>query len=100
VVSARNRKVSLADLAVLIHAVGTAANDENIGHLDCNRTLDELLRALSPFVWVSEEALESALFCANLQAEKGSFVDFRGNTFDQLVNRIGRFNKTHNYFTE
>lgn len=98
--SARNRKVALADLAVLINAVGQAARDEEVGFVDADRTLEQLLRALSPFVWVEESSLESALYYANMLSEQGRFVDFRGNTFDELVNRIGRFNKTHNYFTE
>lgn len=94
----RSRKVSLADLAVLLNALGQCSRDPDLSDLDCERTTDALLRELSPFVWVSEDALESALAYANMQDELKRFVDFRGNTFDQLVSRIGRFNKAYNYF--
>lgn len=97
--SYRNRKVSLADLSVLINSVGQASLDEKeLGFVDADRTLQELLRDLSPFVYVDESALESALYYANLLNERAEFLDFRGNTFDELVNRLGRFNRTHNYF--
>jgi hypothetical protein len=96
--SPRSRKVSLADLAVLIGAVGQCSRDPELSDLDADRTLTSLLRDLSPFVWVSEESLESALAYANMLDEKKGFVDFRGNTFDQLAARIGRFNKQYNWF--
>lgn len=88
----------MADLAVLINAVGQCSRDPELSDLDCEHTLTDLLRELSPFVRVSEKALESALAYANMQDEVGRFSDFRGNTFDQLVSRIGRFNKTYNFF--
>jgi hypothetical protein len=90
----------LADLAVLINAVGQAAADADVGYLDADRTLTELLRELSPFVHVSDGVLESALAHANFLSEKGTFKDFRGNTFDELVNRVGRFNKKYNWFED
>ena len=96
----RSRKVSLADLAVLIAAVGQCYQDPELSDLDADRTLTDLLRELSPFVYVSEGALESAMAYANMLDEKGAFKDFRGNTFEQLAARIGRFNRKYNWFSE
>jgi hypothetical protein len=101
--STRSKKVSLADLVVLIHAIGQAQLDPEVGFVDSERTFTELLRELSPFVYVREDILESALAHANYLDEKGKFSDFRGNTFDQLVKRVAApkgFNKDYNYFTD
>lgn len=90
----------MADLVVLISAVGQCSRDPELSDLDCERTLTDLLRELSPFVRVSEGALESAMAYANMLDEKGQFLDFRGNTFEQLAARIGRFNRRYNWLED
>jgi hypothetical protein len=97
-VSSRSRKVSLADLAVILHHVGMASQDADVGFVDADRTLTELLRDLAPFVRVREDVLESALAHCTFLAEQGKFLDWRGNTYEQLIGRIGKFNTTYNWF--
>ena len=80
-------RLSLLEVATLLYHLHRGAQlVDKVGFEDCNQTLEQLTRKLAPTrVFVSHEALESALWSCNLMDEAGEWWSLDGKTFDQFV---------------
>ena len=94
----RTRRVSLADLAVIMLHVYKANQLPEHGHVDADRSLTELLNDLTSFAHVKESALESGLFYCSTLEERELFRDPRGTSLDVMLRRIGKFNRDYHWF--
>lgn len=99
----RKRPLTALDVTALLWNVVAASKNSEVGFEDANRTLKELLGDLNVTVRVSESAIESALWCANLLDERGQYVHPMGVPFESFAQKIAGkeiFDKDYNYFRD
>jgi len=87
------------DCVVMIHHL--YRYDEEHGHADADRTLNQMKRLLDFKVRVPVSAVESGLYCCNLLGEEQKYWHPEGLTFDEFVKKIApgkKFNKRYNWF--
>lgn len=86
-------RIALIDLVTLLYNVHRGAQDEEqVGFEDCERTLQQLTKDLSPVrARVDRSALESGLWSCNLMDEVGEFWSPKDESFDRFLNRVLRY---------
>lgn len=96
-------EVRLYDLTALLAAVQRARITPDVGHLDADRTYEELVRNLNRTVAIDKRVVVSALAAANFLDEKSLFFHPSGKSFDDTVrdvlNGLGVYDKTYNLVT-
>ena len=86
--SRKSYEVSLLDLLTLLYHVREGAMTPEVGFLDANNTIEALTKKLNRKTWVSQEALESALWSCNLMDEVDKFHDYSGRNFEQFLKSL------------
>jgi len=97
------KKISVLDLAVLVANILIASRDTEIGFVDADRTMEQLLESLNFSFPVTPEALESALWSCNMLDEKKAFFHPFGGTFDSFLKKLRlqeQFDKRYNMIKE
>lgn len=86
-------RVNLIDLATLLANMHRGAQlKEEVGFEDCERTLVQLTKDLSPTrATIDQSSMESALWSSNLLNEIGEFWSPTDETFEQFLNRMLRY---------
>ena len=85
-------KISLLDLATLLYHVHRGAQMDEVGFEDCERTLQQLTRELSPVrARIAPGSLESALWSCNLMDEVDEWWSPTGESFESFVARLLRY---------
>jgi hypothetical protein len=81
----RTFKVRPSEVVVLIHHVMTSEDAEN----DADRTVDEIIAEIDSFQgWISKGVLESALYCCNMEHERGNFWHPQAQSFDRFLKQV------------
>lgn len=96
-----NLKATPLQVVVLLHHVVHCEDAEN----DADRTVAEIIQELdSSNGHLSKGLLESALYCCNLENERGKFWHPLGHNFDRfltgLINKTMHFDKYYNVIYE
>lgn len=89
--------VSPSDMVVLMHHVLYSEDAEN----DADRMVEELAMHLDHYKgYVGKGVFESALYCCNMENERGNFWHPLGMKFDAFLERViplgQRFDKYYN----
>lgn len=85
-------RVSPLQAVVLLHHVVHCADAEN----DADRTVKEIIHEIDEYPGhITKGVLESALYCCNMENEKGKFWHPLGHNFDRFLN--GLLNKHLHY---
>lgn len=96
------RSVSLLDVAVLLfHAIKIRDNPE-IGWLDPNQTVEQILKRLNQRILVPQTTLESLLSACNMLNEIGKFEHILPKSFDEFLKEsftYAKFDKVYNTLT-
>lgn len=82
------RQVRLFDLALLLHALHRAAEDEGVGHHDTHETVESIERKCNKEVFIEPRILEACLYAASMLNEQGKWWHPRGWTFEEWVKRV------------
>lgn len=78
-------KVRPLEAVVLMHHIVHCKDAEN----DADRTVKELITELDTSRgWLSKGLLESALYCCNMENERGKFWHPLGKSFDRFLHGI------------
>ena len=91
--------VRLRDVVTLLHNLMAGALDEDVGHEDADKTIDDIVSPLNRKTPVTLAAIESCLWSCNMLDEKQKFWDSNGRTFDQFVKDVlspYKFDKIYN----
>ena len=86
-------RVNLLDLAVLLYHIHRGAQlEHSVGFEDCDYTLSQLTKELSPCrAEVDQATLQSALWSCNLMDEVGEWDSPTGEDFDSFLARLLKF---------
>lgn len=82
------RQVRLFDLALLLHSLYVAEQDELVGHHDTHETVDMMARRLNREIWVEPRQLEACLYAASMLNEQGKWAHPRGLGFAEWVAKV------------
>ncbi len=90
-------RINMLDAMALLYNVYAAARHEEIGFVDCERTLYELTLALSAdYVEVPQDVMESALWSANMMNEVKEFWHpYKRVGFDRFTNKLISTHNVH-----
>ena len=88
-------RMDAQDLSVILHNMWLAKTDPDIGFLDAQNLMNDVVGTFRKRFNVSKAHLESALWCCQMLHEKGKFWHPDGATFDQFLIRHG-LNKAFN----
>lgn len=78
-------RISYLNGIILMHHVLHCEDAEN----DADRTVEELIAQLDESEgFISKSILESALYCCNLESERGKFWHPLGHNFDRFIKSI------------
>lgn len=78
-------KVSPLQAVVLLHHVVTSEDADN----DADRTIEEIVAEIDGFNgYLSKGVLESALYCCNMEYERGNFWHPLNQSFDKFLSNV------------
>lgn len=84
----REVRVSLLSAAILLYNIYLAANEKDIGFVDADKTLEDLVNEMSKDVWLKTSTLESAIYYANMLGEAEKMWHPYGAGFETFLRRM------------
>jgi hypothetical protein len=77
--------------ALLIHAL-KANSDPEMGHHDCEQTIEEIQKKMNQIHYFNKEVIESAFFAATLAKEQQKFDSSLGISYEAILTEICKRN--------